>query len=299
MTARATIGYYKVKAILAHGDCFYDYTNWPKEWVPSATKVLTLCKEHGPFMQQISVHARGQGCRKCNPKKISVSNLKGAQYYLKKARTVHNDKYDYSLVPEMSGALSVVKILCPEHGEFEQRLEKHSSGNGCPRCGVECTYTGKQKRLDRCRETHDNKYDYSLWPAKVTAKTKVTIICPKHGEFAQQVSNHQQGQGCPTCSRGGYDTTSPGYMYVMRSSCGSYMKIGITKSIKRRTKELRDSTPFDFECIVTKYFNNGRHAYELEKFFIKHGKSAKFRGFNGATEWLLFDELVRDVIHTM
>lgn len=299
MVARATIGYYKVKAILAHGDCFYDYSNWPKEWVPAATKVMTVCKEHGPFTQQITVHARGQGCRKCNPKKISASNIKGAEYYINKAKKVHKDKYDYSLVPEKSGALSNVEIICPIHGKFSQVLGNHSYGRGCLECGVESTYTGKQKRLDRCREVHDNKYDYSLWPDRVTAKSKVKIICPEHGEFVQNISNHQQGQGCPTCSRGGYDVTAAGYMYVMRSRCGSYMKIGITKSIQRRTRELRDSTPFDFDCIVTKYFDNGRHAYELEKFFVKHGKNAKFRGFNGATEWLLFDELIRDVIYTM
>lgn len=299
MVARATIGHYKVKAILVHGDCFYDYSNWPEEWVPAATKVETICQEHGPFMQQITVHARGQGCRKCNPKKISASNLKGAEYYLEKARKSHNNKYDYSLVPEKSGALSVVKIRCPIHGVFEQRLEKHSSGNGCDKCGIEATYTGKQARLDRCSKVHDGKYDYSLWPDKVTAKTKVRIICPEHGEFTQILNGHQFGQGCPTCSRGGFDTTRPGSIYVMRSNCGRYMKIGITKSVKRRKKELIEATPFDFECIEIKNFENGSHAFELEKFFHQSCKNAGFRGFNGATEWVLFDALVRDVISTM
>lgn len=46
---------------------------------------------------------------------------------------------------------------------------------------------------------HNNKYDYS----KVnftTSKTKVSIICPIHGEFFQTPNNHLTGYGCIKCS---------------------------------------------------------------------------------------------------
>ncbi|AUR98461.1 hypothetical protein NVP1251O_29 [Vibrio phage 1.251.O._10N.261.55.E5] len=296
MVARATIGQYKVRAILVHGDCFYDYTNWPKEWKPAATKVETVCKEHGPFLQQMTVHARGQGCRKCNPKKISASNLKGAEYYLKKARRAHNDKYDYSLVPEKSGALSFVKIICPEHGEFTQRLERHSSGSGCGQCGIEATYTSREKRIDRCNHIHDYKYDYSLLPQKITAKTKVTVICPEHGEFVQVMNGHQGGQGCPTCNVGGFNVNAPGYLYMMRSRCGVHMKIGISKNPKKRLKDLKFSTPFELDMTVYKYFKDGGHARSLEKAFHSLCKSAGFRGFCGATEWFEYDPVVFEVV---
>ena len=45
---------------------------------------------------------------------------------------------------------------------------------------------------------HHHTYDYSRVDYK-NNKTKVCIICPKHGEFWQAPSKHLQGQGCPKC----------------------------------------------------------------------------------------------------
>lgn len=296
MVARSTIGSYKVKAILTHGDCFYDYSQWPAEWVPAATKVTTICTEHGPFEQQISVHARGQGCRKCNPKKISASNSKNTHYYLKKADKAHGGKYDYSKVPEGSLSLSIVPIICPIHGVFNQRLERHASGAGCVACVKDTSLTGKQKRLDRCNAVHDNFYDYSQWPERVTSKSKVKILCPIHGEFTQSILNHEQGQGCPSCNVGGFNVNKSGYLYMLRSRCGCFMKIGITKNPKKRLADLRYNTPFELDMVAYSFFEEGSHARDLEKAFHNLCKSAKFKGFCGATEWFKYDNTVYEVI---
>ena len=45
---------------------------------------------------------------------------------------------------------------------------------------------------------HHNKYDYSKVDY-VDSKTKVCIICPKHGEFWQLPSKHLSGDGCKYC----------------------------------------------------------------------------------------------------
>lgn len=45
---------------------------------------------------------------------------------------------------------------------------------------------------------HKDKYDYSKVDYK-SAKDKVCIICPEHGEFWQLPSNHRTGYGCPKC----------------------------------------------------------------------------------------------------
>lgn len=55
-----------------------------------------------------------------------------------------------------------------------------------------------QKFINKSIEIHSNKYDYS----KVVYKnidTKVSIICPIHGEFNQTPRNHKNGHGCPDC----------------------------------------------------------------------------------------------------
>src|SRR5699024_12363732 len=52
--------------------------------------------------------------------------------------------------------------------------------------------------IKRAKDTHGDKYDYSL-SEYVDSKTKVKIICKKHGVFTQKPSNHTLGNGCTKC----------------------------------------------------------------------------------------------------
>lgn len=53
--------------------------------------------------------------------------------------------------------------------------------------------------VNKFRETHGDKYDYSE-SVFVDSRTKVIIICKKHGEFEQNAYHHIKGSGCPKCS---------------------------------------------------------------------------------------------------
>ena len=52
--------------------------------------------------------------------------------------------------------------------------------------------------IRKSRNLHDNKYDYSN-VNYINNKTKVKILCSKHGEFLQTPDNHLQGNGCNKC----------------------------------------------------------------------------------------------------
>ncbi len=59
----------------------------------------------------------------------------------------------------------------------------------------------KAKFIENARKVHGDKYDYSL-VEYVNIRTKVSIVCPVHGEFKQQPINHTtEKNGCPQCSR--------------------------------------------------------------------------------------------------
>jgi len=121
--------------------------------------------------------------------------------FIKKAKEKHGNKFDYSLV-EFSNCKDRVKIICPFHGEFTQQAESHYKGAGCMKCWREKpkTRTSVEDFIKKSRETHGNKYDYS----KVSFSSvtdKVTIICPKHGEFQQQAWLHQNHHGCARCGQ--------------------------------------------------------------------------------------------------
>ena len=54
--------------------------------------------------------------------------------------------------------------------------------------------------IKKSNKIHNEKYDYSK-TIYINKRTKVTIICPIHGEFKQLPNNHTNGQGCPICGK--------------------------------------------------------------------------------------------------
>ena len=113
--------------------------------------------------------------------------------FIKKAREVHGDKYDYSKVEYVFNKTEVC-IICREHDEFWQKPKNHLSGYGCPIC------SGRKKMrtsdfIKKARSVHGEKYDYSKVEYNGNSE-KVCIICPEHGEFWQRAGEHLKGKGC-------------------------------------------------------------------------------------------------------
>ncbi len=125
--------------------------------------------------------------------------------FIEKSIKIHSNKFDYSKV-EYNGSHTKVSIICPEHGEFYQSPTNHLSGNGCPKCAWKYKrgkyrLTTLETFLIQAKQTHNNKYDYSKVEWKNTS-TKITIICPSHGEFTQIPQNHIRLKcGCRKCGR--------------------------------------------------------------------------------------------------
>lgn len=123
--------------------------------------------------------------------------------FIKNAYKIHGDKYDYSRVKYI-GIRNKVTIVCPIHGVFEQTPHHHvCRKQGCGNCRYidisKRTRSTKNDFIKKAKITHGNKYDYSL-VEYANAKTKVKIICPKHGIFEQTPDNHVNGQTCGKCN---------------------------------------------------------------------------------------------------
>ena len=122
--------------------------------------------------------------------------------FIKKAREIHGDKYDYSKVDYINNKTKVC-IICPEHGEFWQKPNYHLSACGCPKCKCDkikkTKYITTESFIQKAHEVHESKYDYSKVEYKGIFE-KVCIICPEHGEFWQTPNNHLNNKrGCPKC----------------------------------------------------------------------------------------------------
>lgn len=176
-----------------HGDK-YNYDS--VDYINCETKVKIICPDHGIFEQRPTRHFNGDGCSKCS------GNFSSVEKFIQIANKVHNNKYDYSLINYKNNKTKV-KIICKDHGIFEQRPDNHIGNiQGCPICGIESSKNKTTDSVDlfisKSNKIHNNKYDYSLVNYK-NSKTKVKILCSNHGDFLQTPNSHLRGNGCPVC----------------------------------------------------------------------------------------------------
>lgn len=124
--------------------------------------------------------------------------------FINKAKLIHDNKYNYSLVDYIN-ARTKVKIICPIHGVFEQKPYHHLNKNGCRKCSNENSRNKqsftKEKFIEKSKKIFDNEYDYSL-VNYINANTKVLLICKKHGIFEIKPNFHLNCyEGCPKCKK--------------------------------------------------------------------------------------------------
>jgi hypothetical protein len=140
------------------------------------------------FYYRIDRHLQGM-----KPNKVTLNS------FLFKCSQIHGDVYDYSLVKEIKGNNSKVKIICKNHGVFEQRVSNHINlKDGCPKCAGKGRWNNEVLKEEFFR-VHLDRYDYSKVNFEVI-DSKVSIICKQHGIFNQNIHKHLKGQGCPECS---------------------------------------------------------------------------------------------------
>ena len=199
MSQKKTLSKIKQQFKQIHGNK-YDYSK--VSYNGAHSKVTIICPKHGDFQQSPHEHLRGQGCPMCRKEKLSKRFCDTKENFVQKCHKVHGDKYDYSNVNYVNSKTEIV-ITCPIHGNFKQLPNSHIMGHGCPKCANE-EKTKKQlcsleDFVNKAKKIHGEYYDYSK-ANYVNSKQKITIICPKHGEFSQTPNDHIQGSGCSKCS---------------------------------------------------------------------------------------------------
>ena len=116
---------FKARAI--HGNTYgYDKVKYDT----NNSKVIITCPKHGDFIQKAASHLAGCKCKKCFLEEQRTTT----EEFVKAAKLVHGDKFDYSRV-DYRGNKCPVEIICPKHGSFWLKPNSHtSSGSGCRFC---------------------------------------------------------------------------------------------------------------------------------------------------------------------
>jgi hypothetical protein len=122
--------------------------------------------------------------------------------FIEKSIEIHKNNYDYSRTRYIN-ASTKIKIICKIHGEFEQIPVSHLRGHGCKKCSYEEKKNTVDYFIQKSNEVHKNYYNYSM-VKYINNRTKITIICPEHGNFEQIPNSHILGNGCRKCSSDKY-----------------------------------------------------------------------------------------------
>lgn len=123
--------------------------------------------------------------------------------FIDRAKQIHGDKYDYSLV-DYCNTRTPITIICRKHNKkFQQLAGSHLYGQGCPLCRYEIssskTRTPLPDFIDAANQIHNNKYKYDK-SVYNNNNTNLIVTCPEHGDFLVTPANHIHNQsGCPYC----------------------------------------------------------------------------------------------------
>jgi Zn finger protein HypA/HybF involved in hydrogenase expression len=172
-----------------HGDR-YDYSKITEEHIQGEkSKVPIRCNTcNYPWSPSIHDHVQGTVCPNCAGRvRWSLAR------FLKQAKEVHGDCYDYSGINKahIQGQNSKVLIQC-----------KKCNYQWTPKCAGNLRWT-LARFLERVQEVHKDRYDYS----KITEEhiqgeqSRIQIRCNTcNYPWSPSIHNHVQGAGCPNCA---------------------------------------------------------------------------------------------------
>lgn len=117
--------------------------------------------------------------------------------FLSQAKEIHPN-YDYSKSVYINADTKVL-VSCPFHGDFlitPYHLIRRKQG--CSQCSKSKKLT-QIEFLEKVKKVF-SEYDFSE-SIYINSKTKVKVICKKHGAFFTVPGSLYKGHGCPKCAR--------------------------------------------------------------------------------------------------
>lgn len=164
---------------------FYNYSK--VKYNTFNDEITIICPLHGEFTQIATNHLK-HGCKICGGKD-------NRETFLEKCKNIWGDRYDYSNTYYKSSH-DYIEYVCKDHGVVKQLAYSHLK-SCCPKCSR--VKYNNQDFIEKSISVHKDTYDYSLVSSVNGFNSLVDIICKKHGEFTQKVSNHLKGYGCKEC----------------------------------------------------------------------------------------------------
>jgi len=152
------------------------------------------------------------------------------KFYIHNAKQIHGDKYTYDHTKYVA-ADKPITVTCPKHGDFKVRAVAHVSPyhrTGCQECSGRKRLS-TQEWIVKAAKKHDNFYSYDKTKYTGTSK-KVTVTCPKHGDFSVFPRNHIKGIICAKCA--GQGLTNDEWIEQSKERYGNQFTYELTEYTK-------------------------------------------------------------------
>jgi len=186
------------------GEGRYDLSGAKEHYINSTEPINIRCIKHDHIFPMIPNNfiTNDQNCPKCGQEARIKSQTHTHEAIVRIMCSVHNNKFDYSKFI-YNGYNEKSIIICPIHGEIEQKVADHIRSHGCPKCGENIRADFHRHKpeyfFELCRKKHNNLYEYD--GEYISVNKPINIKCKDHGWFEQRASAHLwQGNGCPICS---------------------------------------------------------------------------------------------------
>jgi len=185
-----------------------------------------------------------------------------------------------------------IKVICKKCNHTVNMLYGNLiRGKGCQRCSDIALINRISKDLsyfiEKSVQKHGYRYDYSKVKYS-KCREPVEIVCRDHGSFWQSPDNHyNKGKGCPECKKQRLVHVSfhklrvednkevyltlPSGVYIMK--VGSYVKIGLSVTPDKRSKEIKKNSKLPVELLHYRdmdLYNAFKLEYSLHSLYKKN-----------------------------
>ena len=249
------------------------------------SKSLFKCQYGHSWIATADSVCRGSGCPHCAGQTKITLDLANQKL---KPRGI-------TCVNFTSGARSNCTFMCDKGHAWVTSMSKVLNNSGCPHCSNKARLTIQTINI-RLKE---RGLLCTLSPGSVSQKG--SFRC-KNGHTWDAIVNNvlTHGRGCPFCSVSGFKPDEKACVYVLSDSLTSptVIKIGVANDADKRITILKSKTPFPVYEILRFDFEAGKDAYSFEQYchYCLAVFNAGLTGFDGCTEWFLYNNNLLDWI---
>lgn len=269
------------------------FVRWEGEYRDNESKAICRCAVDGFEWAAAVAHlVRGTGCPQCSLRAVSRKLRRPVDERVAQINEIPNISFiRWEGVYRNSRSKAVYRCAIDGY-EWKASVGAFiNNGRGCPRCAGSRRRTAEE-RIEQINALPN--ISFVRWHDDYTdLNSKAICRCAIDGvEWATRVDRLlNAGTGCPQCAPYGYRPGKPGTLYILRSECGTMVKIGISNKYKKRLAGLRRRTPFDWNCIELLHSDDGSLIAEWEKELHSFTEQAQFsEPFDGYTEWRKWDD---------